>query len=233
MFEWNQWGLQNAIRPVIEEYIYFHDYLMVVLIFIITGVSYYMRGLIVRQDYLRSLFESQFLEAVWTILPALILVMVAIPSLRILYRLDSSDSTQITLKVLGHQWYWSYEYSDFWSQGRNDLVNFDSYILNHRDLGSGGFRLLETDNRVVLPYIIRVRVIVSRADVLHSWAIPSLGVKLDAMPGRLNQTNFSSYRPGLAYGQCSEICGANHRYMPIVIEFVQIKDFITWALNQG
>jgi len=232
MFEWNQWGLQDAIRPVIEEYVCFHDYLIVVLVFIITGVSYYIRGLMLRQDYLRSLFERQLLEAIWTILPALILVIVAVPSLRILYRLDTSDKTQITLKVLGHQWYWSYEYSDFWSYEGGGIVRFDSYILNHRDLRSGYFRLLETDNRVVLPYIIRIRVIVSRADVLHSWAVPSLGVKLDAMPGRLNQTNLSSYRPGLAYGQCSEICGANHRYMPIVVEFVQIKDFIMWAVNQ-
>lgn len=206
---------------------------MVVLTFIITGVSYYINGLIWNQDYLRSLFERQLLEAIWTVLPALILVIVAIPSLRILYRLDNSDKTQITLKVLGHQWYWSYEYSDFWSHNKGNIVNFDSYIVTHSDLESGGFRLLETDNRVVLPYIIRIRVMVSRADVLHSWAVPTLGVKLDAMPGRLNQTNLSSYRPGLAYGQCSEICGANHRYMPIVLEFVEIKDFIIWAIRQG
>lgn len=233
MFEWNQWGLQDAIRPVIEEYIYFHDYLIVVLTFIITGVSYYINGLVINQDYLRCLFERQLLEAIWTVLPALILVIVAVPSLSILYRLDNSDKTQITLKVLGHQWYWSYEYSDFWSQNKGNRVNFDSYILNYSDLNPGGFRLLETDNRVVLPFIIRIRVIVSRADVLHSWAIPSLGVKLDAMPGRLNQTGLSSYRPGLAYGQCSEICGANHSYMPIVVEFVDIKDFIVWTMSQG
>jgi len=232
MFEWNQWGLQNSLRPVIEEYIYFHDYLIVVLVFIITGVAYFIAGLVCNQDYSRSLFERQFLEAVWTVIPAVILVAVAIPSLRILYRLDNSDKSQITLKVLGHQWYWSYEYSDFWSTLNENSINFDSYIINHQDLDSGFFRLLETDNRVVLPYLIRVRVLISRADVLHSWAVPRLGVKLDAMPGRLNQTSLSSYRPGLAYGQCSEICGANHRYMPIVLEFVEMKDFISWALRQ-
>ena len=232
MFEWNQWGLQNAMSPVIEEFIYFHDYLIVVLTFIITGVAYFIGSLVLNQDYSRALFERQLLESVWTIVPALILVAVAIPSLRILYRLDNADKSQLTLKVLGHQWYWSYEYSDFWSIANQERLSFDSYIINYQDLESGGFRLLETDNRVVLPYLISVRVLISRADVLHSWAVPRLGVKLDAMPGRLNQTNLARYRPGLAYGQCSEICGANHSYMPIVVEFVQIKDFINWATRQ-
>merc|ERR1712227_1037106 len=102
-----------------------------------------------------------------------------------------------------------------------ERLSFDSYMINYQDLESGGFRLLETDNRVVLPYLISVRVLISRADVLHSWAVPSLGVKVDAMPGRLNQSRVISDRPGLAYGQCSEICGANHRFMPIVIEFIR------------
>jgi len=108
-------------------------------------------------------------------------------------------------------------------------VAFDSYIVPAEDLGHGGFRLLETDNRPVLPFLIRIRVLVSRADVLHSWALPRLGVKLDATPGRLNQTSLLSHRPGVAYGQCSEICGANHRFMPINLEFVSAEDFLTWV----
>lgn len=230
MFEWNQWGLQNAMSPVIEEFIYFHDYLIVILVFIISWVGYFMGGLVLKQDYRRSLFERQSLESIWTLVPALILVAVALPSLRILYRLDNTDNSQITLKILGHQWYWSYEYRDFWSLTTNNRINFDAYMVNHQDLEPGLFRLLETDNRVVLPYLMSVRCLVSRADVLHSWALPSLGVKLDAMPGRLNQTNLTSYRPGVVYGQCSEICGANHRYIPIVIEFTNTKDFIRWAM---
>ena len=124
MFEWNQWGLQNAMSPVIEEFIYFHDYLIVVLTFIITGVAYFIGSLVLNQDYSRALFERQLLESVWTIVPALILVAVAIPSLRILYRLDNADKSQLTLKVLGHQWYWSYEYSDFWSIANQERLSF-------------------------------------------------------------------------------------------------------------
>lgn len=232
MFEWRQWGLQNGLSPAIEEFIYFHDYLIIVLTFIITGVAYFIVELLVVQDYRRALYENQYLEAVWTILPAVILVAVAVPSLRILYRLDSRDTCYLSLKVSGHQWYWSYEYAELYSEN-NTRVRFDSYIISHQDLSQGEFRLLETDNRVVLPYSWIVRVLISRADVLHSWAVPSLGVKVDAMPGRLNQSRFISDRPGLAYGQCSEICGANHRFMPIVIEFIRAVDFLSWGRALG
>ena len=138
----------------------------------------------------------------------------------------------MSLKVLGHQWYWRYEYTDFWALRKENSVLFDSYILAENDLEGSLFRLLETDNRVVLPYLINARVLISRADVLHSWALPSIGVKLDATPGRLNQLVISRYRPGVIYGQCSEICGANHRYMPIVVEFIDVEDFNRWAMER-
>ena len=229
MTEWNQISLQDAISPVIEEFIFFHDYLLLALIYIITRVAYFI--LLVRQSsYIdRGFLEGQLLETIWTVIPALVLVVIAIPSLMLLYRLDSVIASGLTLKVLGHQWYWRYEYTDFWSFGSGTVLSFDAYIVPENELAPGLARLLETDNRPVLPFLSRIRVLIRRADVLHSWAVPSLGVKLDATPGRLNQTVFSRYRPGLAYGQCSEICGANHRFMPIRLEFVSIEDFLQWV----
>ena len=138
-----------------------------------------------------------------------------------LYLIDEIHNPVVTLKTVGHQWYWSYEYSDFIT-----LV-FDSYKIQQEDQQINTFRILDTDNRVVLPVNSPVRIIVTAADVLHSWAVPRLGVKTDATPGRLNQTSFSINRPGLLYGQCSEICGANHRFMPIVIERVSTNQSLT------
>lgn len=171
----------------------------------------------------RYLLEGQTIEVIWTILPAVTLVFIALPSLRLLYLLDELNNPLISLKVIGHQWYWSYEYSDFLN------VEFDSYIIPSEDLIISGFRLLEVDNNVVLPILTQVRVIVTAADVLHSWAVPSLGVKIDGTPGRLNQVRFYLNRAGLFYGQCSEICGANHRFIPIVIEGTSIKWFLNWV----
>ena len=228
MFEWNQFGLQDAFSPTIEEFTFFHDYLILVLIFVITAVGYFMVALGGASFTHRGLLEGQLLESVWTVAPAGILVAIAIPSLTILYSLDSSYRSALTLKVLGHQWYWRYEYTDFWGR-EGAVVAFDAYIVPENELIPGQFRLLETDNRPVLPFLTRVRVLVRRADVLHSWALPRLGVKLDATPGRLNQTSILSHRPGVAYGQCSEICGANHRFIPISLEFVRVTDFLAWV----
>jgi len=228
MFEWNQFGLQDAFSPTMEEFIFFHDYLMLVLVFVITVVGYFMLALRTKSFSNLFLLEGQTLEAIWTVAPALILIVIAIPSLTILYRLDTTHSSSLTLKVIGHQWYWSYEYSDFWT-AQDSVVSFDSYIVPSRELGTGQFRLLETDNRPVLPFLTRVRVLVRSSDVLHSWAVPSAGVKLDAAPGRLNQTSLLRNRPGVAYGQCSEICGANHRFMPITLEFTSTEDFLKWV----
>nr|QAX91272.1 cytochrome c oxidase subunit 2 [Schedorhinotermes sp. 1 MW-2019] len=163
------------------------------------------------------------METTWTITPAIILVFIAMPSLRLLYLMDEVHTPALTLKVVGHQWYWSYEYSDF------TKLEFDSYMTQNDDYQPKNFRLLETDNRIVIPMNSSIRAIVTAADVLHSWAIPSLGVKTDATPGRLNQTSFSITRPGVLYGQCSEICGANHSFMPIVMESVTASSFINWA----
>jgi len=169
--------------------------------------------------------EAQEIETIWTILPAIILLFLALPSLRLLYLTDELRQPGITLKAIGHQWYWRYEYSDFID------VEIDSYIVPVSDLSPGEFRLLEVDNRVVLPIHLEIRVLVTAADVIHSWTVPSLGVKVDAIPGRLNQLGFTIRQPGVFYGQCSEICGANHSFIPIAIESVNLKSFIKWITN--
>lgn len=177
-----------------------------------------------------NLLERQMIECVWTIIPAVILIQIAIPSLILLYILDESIDSSITIKVIGHQWYWSYEYTDFWSISNNNQIEFDSYIIPSNELEENMFRLLDVDNRTIIPYNINIRMLISSADVLHSWTIPSLGVKADAIPGRLNQLKFISQRPGIFFGQCSEICGANHSFMPIVVEIVNIKNFLNWII---
>lgn len=171
----------------------------------------------------QHILESQELELFWTIIPRFILLFIGLPSIRLLYLLDEVYTPSITLKTIGHQWYWSYEYSDFLN------LEFDAYIIPSKDLDSKIFRLLDVDNRTVVPATAQVRTLITAADVLHSWSVPSLGVRADAVPGRLNQVNFYSNRPGLYFGQCSEICGANHRFIPIVIERVPRKNFISWV----
>jgi len=171
------------------------------------------------------------IECIWTIIPAAILIQIAIPSLLLLYILDESIDSSISIKVIGHQWYWRYEYTDFWSILDNYQLEFDTYIVPSNELDSSIFRLLDVDNRTVIPYNIHTRVIISSADVLHAWTVPSLGVKADAVPGRLNQVKFIAQRPGLFFGQCSEICGANHRFMPIIMEAINPTVFLNWIIN--
>ena len=163
-------------------------------------------------------------------MPALILLSIAVPSFALLYSMDEIIDPVLTLKVIGHQWYWSYEYSDTLED--DESVAFDSYMVQEDDLDIGQFRLLEVDNRVILPTNTHIRVLITAADVLHCWAIPSLGLKLDACPGRLNQTSMFIKREGVFYGQCSEICGVNHGFMPIVIEAVSMDDYFSWLKNR-
>nr|YP_009116460.2 cytochrome c oxidase subunit II [Trypaea australiensis]AJD80488.2 cytochrome c oxidase subunit 2 [Trypaea australiensis] len=225
MTTWGYLGLQDSASPLMEQLIFFHDHAMVVIILIVSFVGYMMASLFFNKYIHRFLLENQNIEIVWTIIPAVILVFIAFPSLRLLYLLDEVNKPSVTLKVVGHQWYWSYEYSDFMQ------VEFDSYMVPTTDLGNEGFRLLDVDNRTVLPMNTQIRVLISAADVIHSWTVPALGVKADAIPGRLNQVNFLVNRPGLFYGQCSEICGANHSFMPIVIESVNVDSFLGWIYN--
>lgn len=169
------------------------------------------------------ILSGQIIEIIWTILPAIILLFIAFPSLRLLYLIDEINKPLITLKVIGHQWYWRYEYSNF------NSIEFDSYIL--KDIASYNFRLLETDNNLVIPINIQTRMLVTAADVIHAWTIPSLGVKVDATPGRLNQTNFIINQIRVLFGQCSEICGANHSFIPIILETTKLNYFLKWIIN--
>jgi cytochrome c oxidase subunit 2 len=220
---WSQLGFQDAASPIIYILISFHDHSMLVLTVVITLISYSIFCLLIRNFTSMVNFEAQEIETVWTVLPGVILLFLAFPSLRLLYLIDEVSEPTITLKAIGHQWYWRYEYSDFFN------LEFDSYIIPTEDLECGQFRLLEVDNRVVVPMGVEVRVLVSSADVIHAWTVPSLGVKVDAVPGRLNQLGFISNRPGVFYGQCSEICGSNHSFMPISIEVVNRPTFIRWV----
>lgn len=206
-----------------EQLIFFHDHAMLILILITTLVGYFMGSLLFNKFVNRYLLDGQMIEIVWTVFPALILIVLALPSLRLLYLIDEVNEPSLTLKAVGHQWYWSYEYSDFTN------IEFDSYMVPTNALDDDSFRLLEVDNRVILPYLTQVRMLVRAADVIHSWTVPSLGIKADAIPGRLNQLNLMFNRPGVFYGQCSEICGANHSFMPIAVEAIKPADFLSWV----
>lgn len=224
MATWSNLNLQNGASPLIEQIIFFHDHTLIILIIITILVIYLILNLFFNKFINRFLLEGQIIELIWTILPAITLIFIALPSLRLLYLLDELNNPLITLKSIGHQWYWRYEYTDF------NNIEFDSYIINENN-NLNIFRLLDVDNRIILPINNQIRVLVTATDVIHSWTIPALGVKVDANPGRLNQTNFFLNRPGIFFGQCSEICGANHRFIPIVIERISIKNFIHWINN--
>nr|CAL92496.1 cytochrome oxidase subunit II [Stygiophyes sanctigervasi] len=218
----NLLSLQDATSPLMEQLMMFHDHTMMILLMITVLVGYIMASLIYNKYSYRFLLEGQMIEVIWTILPAATLIFIAFPSLHLLYLLDEINNPLISIKTIGHQWYWSYEYTDF----KN--IEFDSYMINYNDLKMNSFRLLDVDNRMIIPYNSQIRLLVTAADVLHSWTIPSLSVKIDATPGRLNQTSFLINRTGLLFGQCSEICGANHSFMPISIESISPKFFIKW-----
>nr|YP_009755709.1 cytochrome c oxidase subunit II [Cavia aperea]QIQ22949.1 cytochrome c oxidase subunit II [Cavia aperea] len=216
-------GFQDASSPIMEELLHFHDHTLMIVFLISTLVLYLITIMLTTKLTHTSTMDAQEIETIWTILPAIILILIALPSLRILYMMDEINNPSLTVKTMGHQWYWSYEYTDY------EELNFDSYMVPTMDLKPGELRLLEVDNRVVLPMEMPVRMLISSEDVLHSWAVPSLGLKTDAIPGRLNQATLMSSRPGLYYGQCSEICGSNHSFMPIVLEMVPLKDFEIWS----
>nr|QPC56424.1 cytochrome c oxidase subunit II [Nepanthia sp. M04] len=226
----NQLNLQDASSPIGEELIYFHDFTLIILTLITILVFYGLASLLFSNNTNRFFLEGQGLETIWTILPAIILVFIAMPSLQLLYLMDEMNNPCLTIKTIGHQWYWTYEFTDYMDPALtvHNTLEIDSYMIPTTDLSPGEPRLLEVDNRLTLPAQTPIRTLVTSEDVLHSWAIPSLGIKMDAVPGRLNQTNLFISRCGIFYGQCSEICGANHSFMPIVIESVNSFNFESW-----
>ncbi len=222
MSTWGQLIFQDAASPLILQLISFHDHAILIATLVMAIVRFALTSLLLNKFTSNNIFEAQEIETVWTILPAVTLLFLALPSLRLLYLIDEVTNPSFTIKTIGHQWYWRYEYSDFFN------IEFDSYITPTEDLKEGEFRLLEVDNRAVLPMQTEVRILVTAADVIHSWTVPRLGVKLDAIPGRLNQLGIYISRPGVYYGQCSEICGANHSFIPIAIEAVNFSAFTKW-----
>lgn len=228
-----QLGLQDPATPIMEGIINFHNHLMFFMVFIAMFVFWMLIKILTSytsdvNKTSEKFTHSTILEIVWTIIPAVILLVIAVPSFALLYSIDEMIDPATTLKVVGHQWYWSYEYSDYSTLEGGDTLNFDSYMLPDEDLVKGTFRLLEVDNRVLLPINTHIRVLITAADVLHSWAIPSFGIKVDACPGRLTQASLFIKRPGVYYGQCSEICGVNHAFMPIVVRGVPLDEYISW-----
>ena len=223
---------QDAATPVMEGIINLHHDLM----FFITFIFFFVLVVMARTLYYfqktsesvnsnsRFVVHGTIIEIIWTVIPSLILIVVALPSFALLYSIDEIVDPALTLKCIGNQWFWSYEYSDYADQD-GVSIEFDSYMIPESDLEAGDLRLLEVDNQLVVPTNTHVRVILASADVIHCWAVPSLGVKLDCIPGRLNQTGFLANREGVFYGQCSEICGANHAFMPISVKAVNLDEY--------
>jgi cytochrome c oxidase subunit 2 len=226
-----QLNFQNPATPVMERIVQMHDFLLILITAITVFVLLVMIYICVRfrrkaNPVASNTTHNTLLEVIWTTIPIIILVIIAIPSLRLHYYMQHPENPEMTLKVVGYQWYWHYEYPD---QGG---FGFDSYIRKGNDLKEGDHRLLAVDNRVVVPVDTTVRVLVTGADVIHSWAMPAFGVKRDGVPGRLNETWFKATKIGTFYGQCSELCGVGHGFMPIVVEVVSKDDFNAWAAQK-
>lgn len=224
-------NLQDSASPNQEGIHELYDHIMFYLLLILGLISYIL--LIIIIDFKKNKFaykyliHGQILEIIWTILPGIILLFIAFPSFILLYLSDSVLTPNMTIKIIGLQWYWKYEYSDFITS-KGDSIEFESYIIPDDLLEIGQLRLLDTDTSIILPVDTHIRFIVTANDVIHSFAIPSLGIKIDAIPGRLNQISTLIQRTGVYYGQCSELCGINHGLMPIKIECLEIKEFIEW-----
>jgi cytochrome c oxidase subunit II len=233
------WGIyfQDSATPQMEGLVELHDNIMYYLVVILFGVAWIMLSIVrnfietkapISHKYLN---HGTLIELIWTITPAVILILIAFPSFKLLYLMDEVNDSSMSVLAEGHQWYWSYQYPDFLNSDE-EFIEFDSYLVPESDLEEGTLRMLEVDNRVILPELTHVRFIITAGDVIHSFAVPALGIKTDAYPGRLNQASIFINREGVFYGQCSEICGILHSSMPIVIESVSLEKFLTWLEEQ-
>lgn len=224
--EW-QLGLQTAVTPVMADIVWFHDFLLYIITAITALVLILLVVVMVRFNARANPTPSKtthntLIEVIWTVVPVLVLVAIAIPSFRLLFVQLNIPQADLTIKATGKQWFWSYTYPD------NGGFEFDSLMLQDKDRKAGQPRLLAVDNEIVVPVNKTVRVQVTAADVIHAFAVPSFGVKIDAVPGRLNETWFKATKEGVYYGQCSELCGKDHAYMPITVRVVSEKDFASW-----
>nr|ADM67902.1 cytochrome c oxidase subunit II [Caligus clemensi] len=222
MSNWSQFSFQDASSPMMEEFILFHDVIMVCLCFILMSVGGLLMSVLMKGPYVMGLIDGQWLEWVWTALPGLVLFGVAMPSLSLLYMYDEMSNYDLGIKVSGYQWYWGYEVLS------SDGFSFDCFMIPELEMSPGQIRLLDTDIALTLPMKSMIQLMISSKDVLHAWTVPSLGVKMDAVPGRINTLCLYSFRPGIYYGQCSEICGAYHSFMPIMLEMVSPDNFADW-----
>ncbi len=223
-----QLGFRDAASLTMERITEFHNLLLIIItaisIFVLVLLLYVMFRFSEKRNPTPSkTTHNTLIEVLWTTIPVIILVVIAIPSFKLLYFADRVEEAEMTIKAIGRQWYWSYEYPDY------ENFTFDATIVDEEDLVEGQKRLLETDNHVVLPVDTRIRLLITASDVLHSFALPAMGIKLDAVPGRLNETWVQITREGTYYGQCSEICGTGHSYMPITLKAVSKEAFAVWV----
>ena len=225
-----QTGFPEAATPVMRDVLAFNDLLHP----IITGIFIFVLILLFYTLYRFSAkrnpepsktTHNTVIEVVWTMVPVLILIVIAIPSFKLLYFQDRAVDPEMTIKAIGHQWYWTYEYPDY------DGLTFDAVMIADEDIGEDQFRLLETDNRIVVPVDTSIQVLVTADDVIHAWTVLAFGIKIDAVPGRMNETWFKAEREGVFYGQCSELCGAYHGFMPITVEVVSKEAFAAWVVK--
>ena len=219
---------QTALSPSMERIVDFNLMVTIIIVIITAFVFGLMAWIVIRYNKKRNPVPSKtthntMLEVIWTVVPVIILLVIAVPSFRLLYFTDKVEDADMTLKAIGHQWYWSYEYPD-----HGDFT-FDAIMLEEDELEEGQPRLLATDEAVVLPVGAKIRLLTTADDVIHSWAIPAFGVKMDSVPGRVNETWFQINREGTYYGQCSELCGTLHGFMPIMIEAVSQEEFDAWV----
>ena len=227
-----EWGLdlQPAATDSAQRIQDFHNMLLVIITAITVFVLVLLIWVVLRYNRRANpnpsnVTHNVMLEVIWTLVPVVILIVIAIPSFQILYKNDRIENPDMTLKISGYQWYWGYEYPD------HDGISFNSYMVKTEDLQPGQKRLLSTDNVVVLPIDTNIAILVTGEDVIHAWTIPAFGVKIDAMPGRVNETWFRINKPGIYYGQCSEICGKDHAYMPIEVHAVTKEEFEAWVIK--
>src|SRR5690242_11870012 len=221
-----QLGLQQSATPVMDDIVWFHDFLLWLIAIITLFVLALLVIVMVRFNARRNPVPSRTthnttIEVIWTVVPVLILVSIAVPSFRLLFYQLNMPKADLTVKATGKQWFWSYSYPD-------SKFEFDSLMVQEKDLKPGQPRLLTVDNEMVVPVNKVVHVLTTGADVIHSFAVPSFGIKIDAIPGRINETWFKAEREGIFYGQCSELCGKDHAFMPIVVRVVNEKDYTAW-----
>nr|QVY57859.1 cytochrome c oxidase subunit 2 [Trissolcus japonicus] len=225
MNTWMNMSFQDAMSPIMHYMNFFHEFIMTMIIFITSMILYMIIMMYSNKFYSNYIINHQMIEFIWTIFPLLILFILVMPSIKILYMTDEIKMPYFSIKSIGNQWYWTYEYPQF------KKMPFDSYMINTNELNMNEFRLLDVDNRLIMPSKIKTQLITTSNDVIHSFTVPSLGFKIDSIPGRLNKSTFYIKFSGLFYGQCSEICGINHSFMPIVIESINKNMFFKWIIK--